>query len=193
VEVVTGTFDDGTTRPVVVERDEGSRSGRVMLPTEPPERTEPTIRKIAEPIALTAVETERSFRLWRKQLSAKRPSSTDVRVRLAAGQVFRSMRRFTLLRHRPAAGRVKARARAAPRRSSGTTAARNCDRPRKPDDDVEDAQRRCPRCGGVAQPIPGSGLWTCDDCLRDNWERMVAHELGRVIAEVDAITREAAA
>jgi hypothetical protein len=161
-----------------------------MLLTEPPEQTEPTIRKIAEPIALTAVETERSFRLWRKQLSATRPSSTDARVRRAAGQVFRSMRRFTLLRHRPAAGRV-ARARAAPRRTSGTAAAGSRDRPPSTADDDLDHVRRCPRCS-VAQPVPGSGLWTCDNCLAASWERMVEHELGRVIAEAEAITEELA-
>jgi hypothetical protein len=189
VSLVHVELDGGGIGLAAVEMDESGQP-QVALLTKAPEPTRPTVRRVDESIALTAAETERSFRLWRKHLNAKR--RPDARIRRATGEIFRSQRWFNLLRHRPAAGRVKARARAAPRRSSRTAAARSRDRPREPDDDDLEG-RRCPRCGGVSQPVPGSGLWTCDECLAASWERMVEHELGRVIAEAEAITREAAA
>jgi hypothetical protein len=107
VKLVTGTLDDGKPADVAVEVDEIGEPQLTLL-TPPPKPTRPTVQKIQGPIVLTAAEAERSFRLWRKHLTkTRRRGSTDSRAVQAAGQVFRSMRRFNLLRRRPAAGPVK--------------------------------------------------------------------------------------
>jgi hypothetical protein len=190
VKVVTVGLDDGTTGLAVVEMDEHG-NGQATLLTPPPEQTDQReqVRKVEEPIALTPTETRRSFRLWPEHLARRRHGSAL--VARALGQLYRARRRFDVRRRRPPAGRVKtrARARAAPRR----TGSRSRDRPRQPDDDdVSDGRPRCPRCGAAAHPVPGSALWTCDDCAEAIWEQMVEHELTRVLAEADRITREAA-
>lgn len=59
------------------------------------------------------------------------------------------------------------------------------------DDDLADLHRRCPRCGGAARPVPHSALWTCDHCADTIWEQIVQHELERVLAEAERITRSA--
>jgi hypothetical protein len=60
------------------------------------------------------------------------------------------------------------------------------------DDGLADLHRRCPRCGGAARPLLPSALWRCDYCAAAIWEQMVAHELRRVLAEADEITRRTA-
>jgi hypothetical protein len=74
------------------------------------------------------------------------------------------------------------------RRRAGARASPSAD-----DDGLADLHRRCPRCGRVARPLLPSALWRCDYCAAAIWEQMVAHELRRVLAEADEITREAAA
>jgi hypothetical protein len=188
VKLVTGSFDDGTTGPVVVEFDESGRKGQATLLTPAPPPKRPIVQTVDEPIALTPTETKRSFRLWRERLGQRRSRSAV--VRRAVGQLHRAQRRFDVLRRRPPAGRVKSRARAAPRRTRAGVSSR--DRPRQPDDDELGDRPRCPRCGAAARPVPGSALYTCDRCAEAVWEQMVEHELVRVLSEADRITRDAA-
>lgn len=77
-------------------------------------------------------------------------------------------------------------------RSHGRRGRGSPPRPGDDDDDLADARPRCPRCGAAARPREGSLLWTCDDCARAIWEQIVQHELWRVLAEADRITRGAA-
>jgi hypothetical protein len=165
----------------------------LLTPAPPPETEREQVRNVEEPIELTPAETARSFRLWGKHLASRRGSNSEHALR-AAGQLYRARRSFDLLRCRPPAGRVKARARAAPRSRPRRVGGSSRDRPRPQlsDDDELAGRRRCPRCGSVARPIPGSALATCDFCAEAIWERMVEHELAPVLAEADRITREAA-
>jgi hypothetical protein len=41
--------------------------------------------------------------------------------------------------------------------------------------------------------VPHSALWTCDRCAEAIWERIVQHELARVLAEAERALSEAAA
>jgi hypothetical protein len=188
IRVVTGVRDGGSPAPVGIELDEHGRGQAVLLDQPPEEPEPPEVRRIAEPIALSPIETERSFRLWRKQLTHNGRMAREWR---ATRQLHRSQRWLQIARHRFVARPVKVRSRAAPRpRSTGS--ARGRDRPRKPDDDLDALPPRCPRCGRLAVPVPGSALWSCDYCLAASRERLVAHEFERVLAEAERTTKDAA-
>lgn len=84
--------------------------------------------------------------------------------------------------HHPGRGPSRER-----RRHVGTRAS-----PASADDGLADLHRRCPRCGGALRPLLPSPHWRCERCAERIWEQMVQHELARVLAEADRITRWAA-
>jgi hypothetical protein len=61
------------------------------------------------------------------------------------------------------------------------------------DDGLADLPRRCPDCGGATRPLLPSPQWRCDPCAEALWERMVDHEVQRVLAEAEQITQGEAA
>jgi hypothetical protein len=82
--------------------------------------------------------------------------------------------------------RPRARGAGAPaRRARGSRAS--------PDDDLADLPKRCPRCGGALRPLLPSPHWRCDPCADALWRAMLDHEVERVLAEAEQITRKASA
>lgn len=148
--------------------------------------------EVVEAFDLLAEENERRWLLERKR-ARRAVKKYGPRVAAEVAEASSAQAVFAVMDEtaKSPAGVVVAspresRPRPRPRRASSRTSA--------DDDGLADLpSRRCPRCGGALRPLLPSPHWRCDPCAGATWERLVAHEFERVLAEAERIVREATA